>query len=172
MWKWLAATGRNHKWALVLALVGLITVCSVLLAVKDVGKPWLVTFQVASAVAGAMLGNAIRLDAERDRVDDKAHPAIRHLFDQVSRLRRTVVASELWASEAREAESLEFGIDRVRVTERFERIGEQLRDEIASTSSSIDFWGDLAPEVQAQEIQNYATRASRLPKSTSEESNE
>jgi hypothetical protein len=172
VFKWIGEKSRHRGWTIALILSGVVLVCAILLAVKDLSRPWVIALQVVTALSGAALGSAIRFDLERDRVTDEAHPAIRHLFDQVSRFQRMVTRAEAWGAEARERAAVDLSPESARLAERLERIGEDIRNEIRATASSIDFWGDLAPEAQEQEIRNYGRRDGRLPGSTSEDNYE
>src|SRR4051794_21288462 len=88
------AAAKNHVVASVV-LVGVIVVCAVVLGVKPkLGTPWTVGLSVLSAVAGAALGNTLRLDLTASVYRNQARPATRHLFDQIRRLQSMVVRVE------------------------------------------------------------------------------
>jgi hypothetical protein len=151
------ANSRHRLWAL--GLTGLIVVASVLLGVQELGRAWTVGLQVATAVAGAALGNFLRLDFSESVVRNQARPAARHLFDQVERLRRLVQRAESYEVEVRATAA-----DSERTADWFGFLGTALRDEINATAASIEHWGDLAPDVRNEELVSYQERESRLPR--------
>lgn len=153
----------KHNRLVTVALVCGIAICAVLLGIKDLSKPWTIGLQVASAVAGAALGNALRLDHSQGVVRNQARPAIRHLFDQVGRLRGLVQRAELYQAEVDSAATSSTRLDHARTSDWFGGLGQGLRDEINATAAAIENWGDLAPEVQEAELESYRTREQRLP---------
>lgn len=145
-----------------LGLVIAIGVCAVLLGVAELGKGWTIALQIGSAVAGAALGNYLRLDAADQEVQSQARPAVRHLFDQVGRLRTLVVRVEGFGERVSVAEK-DPSIGPERIADWFNTVGASLRDEINATALAIEHWGDLAGDVQDQELVNFANRDQRLP---------
>lgn len=158
----LAGAAKNHRLQCV-ALIGAIVVCAVLLAVKHLDKPWIVTLQVVSVVAGAALGNALRGDHAQSVVRNQARPAIRHLFDQVRRLRTLVQRAEGYQAFMSAQDQDGRQVDTQRTADWFESLGQGLRDEIDAAASAIQNWGDLAPDVRDDEFESYQTREDRLP---------
>jgi len=158
----LADAVKGHR-VLPIVLVGVIVVCAVLLGVAHLSRPWTVSIQVASAVAGAALGNALRLDLSQSVVRNQARPATRHLFDQLSRLRNLVLRAEGYQATLEQASLNGEGLDQARTGDWFGALGAGLRDEINATAAAIEHWGDLAPDVRDTEIANYQTREQRLP---------
>lgn len=149
----------NRIFAFVLIMV--IAVIAVVLGVVDLSRGWTIAFQIASAVAGAALGNALRIDASAERIRDQARPATRLLFDQVFRLRALVVRTEEYQATISDPESGR--IDRARIADWFGHLGGHLRDEINATASAIENWGDLAKDVRDEELANFNQREQRLP---------
>lgn len=156
----------KHHRVLAVVLVGVILICAVLLGVGDLSKPWVVVLQVASAVAGAALGNTLRTDLSRSVVHNQARPATRHLFDQVSRLRGLVTRAEGYQSALTDnGPSADGSVNSHRVGDWFGSLGADLRAEILATATAIENWGDLAPDIRDAEFASYQTREQRLPNS-------
>lgn len=158
-----AVTSRGHT-ALIVGLILVIAVCAVLLGVwENLSRPWAVTLQVASAVAGAALGNALRLDLSRQAVRNQARPATRHLFDQAARLRTMTQQVEGLKTWIQKAHTSATPLDHQRVGDWFGNVGEGLRSEIAAVATALENWGDLAPGEIEAELQKYQNRDKRLP---------
>lgn len=150
-------------------LIAVIVLCAVLLGVSDLSAPWRVTLQTATAVAGAALGNVLRIDYEKNAVRNQARPAVRHLFDQVDRLREMVNKAELYQAALQEPHSDQQNVSRM--ADWFGGLGSGLRNEINATATAIENWSDLAPDVRVAELDNYINRADRLPPHPREETN-
>lgn len=148
---------KTHN-VLAVALVGIIVVCAVVLGIKDPSTPWTVSLSVISAVAGAALGNVLRLDLSQNVFRNQARPATRHLFDQVQRLRGLVVRVESFGTICR-AEH----VSQERTSDWFAAVGNELRSEIEATATAIDNWSDLASDVRDDEWTKYLNRGTRLP---------
>ncbi len=143
------------------ALVAVIAVCAILIVFGDLDKPWTVATQIGSAVAGAALGSILSVDFTRRWVENHIRPSIRRLFDQMVRLSALVERTEAFGRSvdpsARSSGNLQ------RAADRFENIGDHLRDEIAATASAIEDWGDLSRPVYDAELRRYQTRKDRNP---------
>lgn len=153
---------RNTR-VLSFALIVAIAVCAVLIGVADLGTGWTVTLQIASAVAGAALGNVLRVDLAQHVVRNQARPATRHLFDQVTRLRRMVERADACQAAIQSDEVTNIALDHARIGDWFGAVSQGLRDEITSTATALENWGDLAKDVLNDEFSNYQTRDTRLP---------
>lgn len=153
----------NRHWLISLGLVGVIILCAILLGLAHLSRPWIVAVQVTTAVAGAALGSAIRLDTSRQTIHNQARPATRHLFDQVTRLRQMVVRAEGHQASIIDSASRDLVLDPHRTADWFGDFGAGLRSEINATATAIEDWGDLAPEVVGRELSNYRDRENRLP---------
>lgn len=152
---------KTHRFIAVL-LVVVIAILVGILGLADLSKPWTITVQVGTAVAGAALGNYLRMDFSNSVVYNQARPATRHLFDQVGRLRKLVLKAEGYQSAIVELSSVD-GLDPARTSDWFGSLGASLRDEINATALAIENWGDLAPDVRDDELKSYGTRLERLP---------
>ncbi len=144
-------------------LMLVIAVSAVLIGQGKLSTGWTVAAQIASAVAGAALGNFLRLDISQNVVRNQAKPATRHLFDSAARLRSLVVKAESYQTQVKEMDGAGLPLDPQRVSDWFGFIGDGLRDEIDSTATAIGNWGDMADDVVVAEIQNYNSRSTRLP---------
>lgn len=150
-------SAKTHNLVAV-ALVGVIVVCAVVLGVEKPNTAWTVGLSVISAVAGALLGNVVRLDLSQSVYRVQARPATRHLFDQVQRLRGLVIRVEQYGATCRQEE-----ISRDRASDWFTSVGNELRAEIEATATAIENWSDLAADVRTEEWNKYLSRSSRLP---------
>lgn len=144
-------------------LVLVVAVCAVLIGVGNLSRGWTVGVQIISVIAGAALGNFLRLDVSQHVVRNQARPATRHLFDRVTRLRVLVVNAEGYQIRVRELKQSSEPVDLERVGDWFGFLGEGMRAEIDATATAIQNWGDLATDVLDTEVQNYNSRNSRLP---------
>ena len=144
-------------------LIVLIGVCSILIGLGKLSVGWLLTAQVISAIAGAALGNFLRLDLSTHVVRNQAKPATRHLFDRVRRLRTAVVAAESYQAKVKELEGLQVPLDHGRIADWFGFLGDGMRGEIDATATAIQNWGDLAKDVVDAEVESYNSRNSQLP---------
>lgn len=146
------------------ALVAVILVCAALLVfVDDLNKSWTVAMQVISAVAGAALGSVLQMDVARSAVRNQARPAIRKIFDQASRLGELVERVERHGNTIRQNAASGRKSDSQRIADWFESIGYNLREEINSSATAIEDWGDLARDVYEAEVERYKTRHERMP---------
>ncbi|MCK9824029.1 hypothetical protein NOCD_11090 [Nocardioides cavernae] len=152
-----ARAEKTHN-LLAWVLVGVIVVCTVVLGVSKPGTAVTVFLTVVSAVAGAALGNVLRIDLSQSVFRNQARPATRHLFDQVQRLQRLVVRVEAHGAACK-AER----ISQERVADWFVAVGNDLRSEIDATATAIDNWSDLASDVREDEWSKYLKRDNRLP---------
>lgn len=152
-------SAKTHN-LLAFGLVAVIAICAVLLGTREehLSTAWTVGLSVISAVAGALLGNIVRIDLTQNVFRAQARPATRHLLDQVRRLQSLVVRVEKYGAECRSGD-----IDNERAADWFAGIGNDLRDEIEATATAIDNWSDLASDVREEEWSKYLTRQSRLP---------
>lgn len=139
-------------------LVGVIIVCAVVLGVSKPNTAWTVGLSVISAVAGALLGNVVRLDLSQSVYRVQARPATRHLFDQARRLGDLVIRTEQYGAICRQED-----ISLDRASDWFTSVGNELRAEIEATATAIDNWSDLAADVRDEEWGKYLSRNSRLP---------
>ena len=131
------------------------------LGLSSLGRGWVITLQISSAVAGAALGNFLRLDMSDQVVRNQARPAMRHLSDQIGRLQRLVIQVERHGAQL--SEDGGSVIPSVRTADWFDSIGQSLRNEIAASASAIEDWNDLAPSILDQEKQKFDHRDQRLP---------
>ena len=161
--RWSFEAGVGNTRVLSFALIVAIAVCAVLIGLADLGTGWTVTLQIASAVAGAALGNFLRLDLAQHVVRNQARPATRHLFDQVTRLRRMIERADACQAAIQNDEVTNIALDHARVGDWFGSVSQGLRDEITSTATALENWGDLAKDVLDDEFTNYQTRDTRLP---------
>lgn len=138
-----------------------IAICTLILVLADTSPLVRATLQTITAILGAALGNALRVDYERNVVHNQARPAVRHLFDHVGRLQILVINAENRQSQLRKTEAA--AEDRERVADWFGAIGQELRHEIDATATAIENWGDLAPEVRSAEFDSYLSRSDRMP---------
>lgn len=150
-------SAKTHNLVAVV-LVGVIVVCAVVLGVVKPNTAWTVSLSVISAIAGALLGNVVRLDLSQSVYRVQARPATRHLFDQVRRLRGLVVRVEEYGAVCRQAD-----ISSERASDWFTSVGNELRGEIEATATAIENWSDLAADVREEEWDKYLNRSSRLP---------
>lgn len=158
----IAEAAKNHR-VLSMVLIGVIVVCAVVIGVVDPGAPWTVIAQVASAVAGAALGNAIRIDLSQTVVRNQARPAARHLFDQIVRFQIMVGRAEECQASIEEDQSNGSRLDPARIGDWFGVVGAQLRNEIRATATAVGHWEDVAKDVRDAEFASYQTREQRLP---------
>lgn len=154
-------TAKKGHAPLALVLVGVIVVCTVVLGVADPSKPVAVGVTVLSTVAGAALGNFLRIDLTDGVVRNQARPATRHLFDQIRRMRSLVVNVE---GHSRVLRNEDVAPDRA--ADWFASIGDSLRAEIDATATAIENWSDLAEDVRQDEWTKYMQRDSRLPEAS------
>ena len=158
-----AAAAKNYRVVSVI-LVGVIVVCAVVLGVQErLSTQWTVGLSVISAVAGAALGNTLRLDLTESVYRNQARPATRHLFDQIRRLQSMVVRVERH-SAAFLAEQDDPG----RASDWLAALGNELRAEIEAAATAIYNWSDLAADVRDEEWQKNLDRDSRLPDARTE----
>lgn len=157
------SAASNHR-VISVALVGVIIVCAVVLGVKPrLSTPWTVGLTVLSAVAGAALGNTLRLDLTESVYKNQARPATRHLFDQIRRLQGMVVRVELHGEKLASHD-----VDPERASDWFIALGNELRAEIDACATAIDNWSDLATDVREEEWKKYLDRDTRLPEARRE----
>lgn len=157
----LDVVAKGHR-LVAIVLICVVVVCAVVLGVNDLDAPWQVAFTVASAVAGAALGNVLRLDSSDEVVRNQARPAVRHLFDQARRIRTLVQKAEAHqAAVESKAAVTEDEADR-RVADWFGSLGDALRNEIDATVAAIDHWGDLTEDVRKPELLSYQRQAAEL----------
>jgi len=161
----LSEAGRGHR-LIATGLIGVIIVSAVVLGLNDVSKPWTIFLQVLSAVAGAALGNFLRLDLTDAVVRNQARPSIRHLYAHVTRLSGLVTLVERRQAELKSSsDGAADAVDPRRVADWFGSVGSELRAGIDSTALAIENWNDLAPDIRLSEFQNFQSRNSRLPES-------
>lgn len=163
------ATALKNTRVITASLVVIIAVSAVLIGLGKLTTGWTVAAQIVSAIAGAALGNFLRLDMSQHVVRNQAKPATRHLFDRVTRLRAMVVRSERYHAQVKELAELDVALDHDRIGDWFGFLGEGLRSEINATASAIEDWGDLAKDVVDSEIESYNSRNDRLPTQESEQ---
>jgi hypothetical protein len=145
-------------------LILVIAVAAVLIGQGRLSTGWTVTAQIASAIAGAALGNFLRLDISQSVVRNQARPATRHLFDRATRLRALVVKAEGYESQVTDMEDLVgVPLDQHRIADWFGVLGDGMRAEIDATATAIENWGDMAKDVVDAEVESYNTRNARLP---------
>lgn len=145
------------------ALIVIIALCAILLIFADPNTSWTVTLQVASAVAGAALGGYLQADQGRSRVENQAAPAIRHLLDQARRISGLVSRIEKHGLALHDNADSSYLLKADRVSDWLESIGASLRDEINSTTTAIEDWGDLTADVYNTEVKKYTNRSGRMP---------
>lgn len=164
--------GRRNL-VLAVALIAIIAICTVLIFRVASNKPgWSAGLQIASAIAGAALGNFLRLDFAASTVENQARPSIRRLFDQAARLGDLVQRTEQYRRTILFQISNSLSVDPAQVADWLDGLSRNLRQEINTTATSIDDWGDLAPNVRSEEVNDYTNRESRLPRQLSSESEE
>ena len=156
-------TGGTSWWRKLLAfiLIAVITVCAIMIVVGDLSKPWTAATQIGSAIAGAGLGSILSADFTRRGVSNHVRPSIRRLYDQATRLRILVQRVEFTAAAIDSGDSSRTAEKLRRASDQFGFIGHQLRDEITSTASAIEDWGDLSRSVYQAELDRYQERNSQ-----------
>lgn len=158
----LAEREKTHMvWAVVLIVA--IAVMAVVLGVVELSKPWVITLQVATAVAGAALGNFLRLDASQSVVRNQARTAVRQLFDHVNRHHEMYGRVERYQALVRDAALEDEALDHERVGDWFAVVSADIEGQITSTATAIENWGDLALDVRNAEFLSYQSRNERLP---------
>lgn len=146
------------RWLPIVILVAVIGLATTALTFFTIPRPWTAIPTVVSILAGAWLGKYLQDDRSALLVSNQARPAIRHLFDQIDRLRALVIQADSRVSTLSER-----GSEHAQTADWFEGFSFSLRSEIESSASAIEHWGDLSPDVQACELDKYKTRSERIP---------
>jgi hypothetical protein len=118
---------------------------------------------VILAVAGAALGSILQVDSAKSAVENQIRPAIRRQFERATRLSVLVQRIDDYSFAVRQSTPGTGESEPSRVADRLDDIAFHLRDEINSTASAIEDWGDLARNVSAQELERYQNRDQRSP---------
>lgn len=147
-----------RRWLPVIIGIAVIALATTALTFFTIPRPWTAIPTIASIIAGAWLGKYLQDDRSAELVSNQARPAIRHLFDQIDRLRALVIQAD-----SRVSSLVQRGSEHAQSADWFEGFSFSLRSEIESTASAIEHWGDLSPDVQATELAKYQTRSERLP---------
>lgn len=151
-------SAKRRGWLVALGLTVLVILSIGLLTFVDLSRPWTAVFSIVSAVAGALLGNYVRHDYADSVVVNQARPAMRHLFQQIDRLRAMVIQAEGFSADVAQEP-----VESNRISDWFGTVGSSLRNEIEATAGAIENWGDLTPSTQDAELKRYQRRMERLP---------
>lgn len=154
--QWTAADIRRLLW--VVGLLVALAVCAGLLLSSQVTGFWKVVTQVTSVFLGGLLGNAVKADQSRSLIRQQAGSAIRRLIEQATRMGDEVNHLESRRDEVRDNTTR---FNQARVADWLDDAARALRAEIEATTSAIDDWGGMAPDVKAFEIKQFEERAHR-----------
>lgn len=149
---------ERERWVRIVACISVIVISTTVLTFVDIPRLWTAIPTLASVLSATWLGKYLQDDRSVAVVNNQARPAVRHLFDQVDRLRALVMRADRYSADLNNQNPPD-----PRAADWFDNLSGALRGEIEATTSAIENWGDLASGVQLEELKKYGERHKRIP---------